>query len=86
MARNLGAALTHTITAYEAETAETLAYSAVRFQQRVIVDGERIVHHCVATIVWKCIVDDWRQIRWQCAIERTEVVGAGDPEAEEESP
>lgn len=63
-----GGRLSTEILDYHGTRAETLAYSMVRFRQRVSVGEETSSHHCIATIVWKWAGGSWREARWHCSL------------------
>lgn len=66
--RDLHASVTHAITDYRGEATDTLGYSVVRFRQTITIGGEHVVHHCIATVLWRRAADGWRQIHWHCSI------------------
>ena len=72
--RAADARLSYDVVDYSACEGRDLAYSVVRFRQTVGVGDGTQRHTCVATIVWKRTPDGWREARWHCTREATEVL------------
>jgi ketosteroid isomerase-like protein len=64
-----GARLSSQVVDYHGDAGDGLAYSVVRFVQRVELGDALIENPCIATIVWKRTDDGWKEARWHCSPE-----------------
>lgn len=57
---------------YQALVMGEMGYSVVNFCQLLTLNGHTARFHCVVTIIWKRVGDEWKESRWHCSLIRVE--------------